>query len=351
MHSGDTLLMANDKVVLRRKGNGQTSNTTQTRPNAQDEYDEIKRRGFVRIGSQSSAPPLNYVDDNGKRKGLDFEIAQLIFKQSEFGFTNPNSISADHWVDEYDKIPELLNSAPSGGHNVDIIMGGLTYQDGDNPNIIYSDPYLEDFGYSLVSKNGDGINTLRDLRNGRIGVVKGDIDVKQYVQGILPPGAKIIELSDELDTWIRDNITDGVADAVVYDFPFASSELKNMGGRGNLKIKISKLPSSDISYRIGLRKGNEKLRDKLNAAIRKIKDMPQYSILLKKYLKTDNVVVPRNSNNNPTHMVQNGETLSIIAINHLGNLDRWTEIQELNNIPNPHLINVGQALIMPTDYR
>jgi nucleoid-associated protein YgaU len=163
----------------------------------------------------------------------------------------------------------------------------------------------------------------------------------------LPNGAKIVQLSDESETWLSDSINGKLCDAIVYDFPFAATEIEN----SNLKIKIAKLPNSDIGYKIGLRKGNERLRNELNSAIRKIKELPQYANLLKVYLPIGNVVVPRNVGNNPTHKVENGDTLSNIALTHLGKIERWNEIQSLNNIPNPHLISIGQILIMPTDYR
>ena len=74
---------------------------------------------------------------------------------------------------------------------------------------------------------------------------------------------------------------------------------------------------------------------------------PEYADQLKMYLPVKNVARFTNTQNLPTHTVQRGETLSIIARNKLGNMDRWIEIQNLNNIPNPHLINVGDVLMIP----
>jgi nucleoid-associated protein YgaU len=154
-------------------------------------------------------------------------------------------------------------------------------------------------------------------------------------------------LSDDSETWLSDFINKGKVDAIIYDFPFASVEVKG----SNLQIKVANLPNSDISYKIGLRRGNERLRDELNAAIRKIKLMPQYSNLLKRYLPIDDILIPNNGGNNPSHIVQTGETLSIIARDHLKDLNRWKEIENLNNLPNPHFIGIGKKLIMPSDYR
>ncbi len=42
-----------------------------------------------------------------------------------------------------------------------------------------------------------------------------------------------------------------------------------------------------------------------------------------------------------------GDSLAILASRHLGDDERWPEIQELNNIPDPDVIAVGQTLRLP----
>lgn len=312
-----------------------------------DEYFSIKTNGVVKIGSQSDAPPLNYVEE-GKRLGLDYELAKLIFNQSQFGFFNENAINADRQVEEYGDVTSLLKQKNSRGeYLVDMIMGGLTYMDGDDPEIIYSIPYLDNFGYCLVSLKSDHFKSLDDLKNKKIGVVNGDVDVLEYVKRVLPAGAKVIELSDESDLWLSENINGKMCDAIVYDFPFAAIEVEET----NLEIKVAKLPDSDIAYKIGIRKGNDRLKEELDNAIRKVKELPEYADLLRKYLPTSNVAKVKNENNLPTHKILKGETLSLIAKTKLGSMERWKDIQTLNNLPNPNLIEVGQMLIMPEDYK
>ena len=310
-----------------------------------DEYAIIKQRGEVRIGVQSDAPPLNYYDRNNRPKGLDYEICKLIFSQPEFGLPL-TGIQMKYDATTYDEILPLLRKKDGGNFNIDLVMGGLTYIDGDETDIIFTEPYLDNMGYSLISKEGDGINTIRDLKGKRVGVVKDDPDVLEFAKKMLGNETRIVELSDEEDAWMQLNSDNKVCDAFIYDFPFAATELEN-NPRGNLKIKISSLPSSNLQYRIGLRRGNEELRNKLNVAINRIKEMPEYANQLKVYLPTKNVTKFANTRNLPTHTVQRGETLSIIAKYILGNIDRWIEIQNLNNIPNPHLINVGDILMIP----
>lgn len=47
------------------------------------------------------------------------------------------------------------------------------------------------------------------------------------------------------------------------------------------------------------------------------------------------------------HAVQAGDTLSKIARDVLGDMNRWQEVAQLNNLPQPYTIYVGQVLQLP----
>lgn len=49
------------------------------------------------------------------------------------------------------------------------------------------------------------------------------------------------------------------------------------------------------------------------------------------------------------YKVKSGESLSIIARNMLGNLNRWPEIAFLNGIRHPYFIYPGQVLELPPE--
>ena len=48
-----------------------------------------------------------------------------------------------------------------------------------------------------------------------------------------------------------------------------------------------------------------------------------------------------------TVVVQAGDNLTLLAKRHLGDPARWREIQELNQIREPNMIRVGQAIMLP----
>jgi len=313
--------------------------------NTTDSYTGALERGYIRLGAQAESPPLNYVED-GERKGLDYEILKLIAGQKEFGLTKAGSVSGDINTDEYSDIPLLLNKTDNrGSHTVDIVAGGLTFKDGDIDNVRFTIPYLEGFGYALLTPKNSTIRTLADLKEKRVGVIDGDPDVRAYASRTASKST-LVKLSDADETWITDAFDAGKVDAIIYDFPFASTETQGT----SVNIAVANLPGSKIEYRFGVRKSDQILLDKLNSAIRRIKDTNQYSDLLKRLLPTTNVVKP-SVDGKSTYTVGAGDSLSQIAAEHLGSPNRWIELQSLNNLPNPNFINPGQVIITPDDFR
>ncbi|NBT44102.1 MAG: LysM peptidoglycan-binding domain-containing protein [Gammaproteobacteria bacterium] len=346
LNAGDTLKLENNKLSVVASSHPEPKpirdepKSTLTDP----DLDGVLDRGYVRVGVQDDSPPLNFETKNGKPTGLDYEIAKLIFAQAGLDLSGAATVRVEEKVDDYSNIPGLLSKkGKTGDYVVDIVMGGLTFSDEDSEGVAYSIPYLEDFGYSLISKGKDNINSLNDLRFKKVGVVEGDPDVLAYAQSVIPHGATIVELSDASDTWAPDAINKHKCDALIYDFPFAAVEVEDT----NLKIKVAKLPHSDLGYKIGVRKGSSALLKRINDAIKTIKDLPEYASILKAYLPVSNVVAPKNIGDKRAYVVAKGDTLSKIAESELGASERWPEIQELNNIPNPHLISVGQNLYIP----
>lgn len=49
------------------------------------------------------------------------------------------------------------------------------------------------------------------------------------------------------------------------------------------------------------------------------------------------------------YTVKGGDTLSIIARDVLGNMQRWPEIAFINEIEPPYLIKTGQVILLPND--
>ena len=316
--------------------------------NAFNSYQTIVDKGVVRVSVQSPSKPFYFVE-NGTAKGFNVEFLKLLFAQPEFTQKHKKIvIDTEHPVDTYPAVPEQLNNPDARGNpTVDIAIDGLTFADEDQPGVVYSVPYVSDFGYALITGSNSGIRGINDLAGKKIGVLQGDPDVKAYVQKQFPK-AQVVELSDASiqgeRSWINQAIKTGQVDAVIYDYPFGVAEIANTG----LVFAVAKLPQSDIRYKIGVRKSDSELLDNLNVAISKVKESPEYLNLLRKYFVSSSLArVEAAGSSESIYVVKAGDTLSIIAAKQLGNKSRFPEIEVRNNLPNPDLIQVGQKLILP----
>jgi ABC-type amino acid transport substrate-binding protein len=311
-------------------------------------YQAIVEKGVVRVSVQSPAKPFFFVE-NGVPQGFNYDFLKVLFSQTQFiGKSGQIKLDTDHVVDTYPAVPQaLLKNDNRGNPAVDIAIDGLTFSDDDLPGVVYSIPYIDDFGYSLITSSSSSIKSIADMNGVTIGILKGDPDVKAYVTRMFPK-VRIVELSDASvngeRNWINNFIKEGQVDAVVYDYPFAVAEINGT----NLQFAVSKLPESDLKYKIGMRKADTQLLENINTAIRKVKASPEYVTLIKKYFTSNSLAKVRTASSNETvYVVKAGDTLLSIAAKLLDNKMRFREIESRNNLPNPNLIQIGQKLVIP----
>ena len=299
----------------------------------------INQTGVVHASVQSPSVPFFSVE-NGKAKGFNVDFMHMLFKQSEF--VGRITVDTSSTVETYADVPKQLLS----NKNVDIAIDGLTFNDDDLPGVVYTIPYVKDFGYSLITTKGNIIQSAADLAGMKIGILQGDPDVRAFVEQAFP-GAKIVEVSDKADAtgkFIVGHFNAHRIDAMVYDYPFAVAEVDGT----NLQFAMTKIKGSDIQYRIGVRKGDKDLLEALNSAIRKVMDKPEYADMLKTYFMSTNVAaVRRASSGEVSYIVAKGDTLSTIAQSQLGDKMKYTDIQARNNLANPNFITIGQKLVIP----
>jgi nucleoid-associated protein YgaU len=306
-----------------------------------DALASIQQNGVVRISVENPSEPF-YGEDGTQAHGFNVEFAKLLFSQSEFG-GRPIQIDTHHEVEKYSDVPkQLLLSDSDGNSTVDIAMDGLTYEDNTPQGVVYSNPYVEDFGYALIVGPGSHVRTSNDVSSATIGILKGDPDVKAFVKRTFPD-ATIKEVSDSDPDFIAKSVDGHLVDAFVYDYPFAVDSIKN----SDLKFAITKLDGSDISYKIGVRAADQNLLFRLNSAIAKVMRSPAYTDLLRKYFVSSQVDVVAASGSERSYVVKAGDTLGSIATSQLGAQSKWASIQKRNNLANPNLITVGQKLVIP----
>jgi ABC-type amino acid transport substrate-binding protein len=292
----------------------------------------------IRLGVQGNADP--FYDDG---VGFNIEFMKLLAQQSEFRNVSLKVLAE---TDTYEDVPKTLLRKANGEYLVDIAIDGLTMQDGDVGGVTFTKPYVSGFGYALITSRTSSISSVASVGSKRVGVLQGDPDAMAYVKATFPE-AEIVELSDALvegqRVWINEAFKQGLVDALVYDYPFAVAEIKNT----TLQFAVSKLPQSDIKYKIGVRASDSKLISQLNSAIAAVVETEEYRDLLRKYFSSNKVVAGRKKVGEDTYTVQKGDTLSAIAERVYGDRMKYSVIETRNNLPNANLISVGQVLVIP----
>ena len=312
-----------------------------------DALKSITTNCVVRVSVENPSQPF-YNDDSGQVTGFNVDFMHLLFADPAFASPHCSSIRVDtnHEVPEYAQVPKQLMAKDAGGnYTVDMAIDGLTYSD-DQPvqGIEYTAPYVTDFGYALIVGPGSKIKNVAQLNDPdvRIGILKGDPDVKAYMRRQFPLAAA--QTVDDADPhFIDKSVDNGVVDAFIYDYPFAVSSVKDT----DLKFAATKLDGSDIEYKIGVRSSDESLLTALNTAISHVKASDAYKALLVKYFVSNQAVTTAATGGERTYVVARGDTLGRIAAAQMGSSSAYRKIQARNNLPNPDLIQVGQQLVIP----
>jgi ABC-type amino acid transport substrate-binding protein len=315
---------------------------------ARDTLKSILNNGVVRVSVENPSRPF-YSDAGGKPEGFNVDFARLLFAQREFTSQNHPTVVVDtqHGVDTYPAVPaQLTQTGNDGNPTVDIAMDGLTFADDTPAGVVYTVPYVDDFGYSLVVTRNSPIRSAADMAGKTVGILQGDPDVKAFVTRAFP-NSRIVELSDASingeRSWMAHFLNGGQVDGIVYDYPFGVSEIQGT----TLTFAVTKLEGSNLAYKIGVRKDDTALLAYLNSAIAKVRQSPEYLDLLRKYFISDQIVTTAATAREKTYVVRAGDTLAQIAVSQLGSGARFRDIQKRNNLPNPNLIIAGEHLTIP----
>jgi ABC-type amino acid transport substrate-binding protein len=306
-------------------------------------FDRINSTGKINVGFEPDAPPL-YFEESGNKKGFDYDLVTFLSKEVFDG------VSINTIEDGYDQLPKDLKEG-----KIDLMAGGRT--DEESSDELYSEPYLS-FGYSLITTNGSAkkYKELSNLKNAKIGVY--DDFAAEWIKSKLP-SSNITIIGDREDEntptsdWMA-SLVKGELDVIIYDYPFAANEILDYNKK--LMITNNNLNGDELSeYVLVLNKrldGSEELMEKINQGIKKFKESSKYSDAVVQYIPVSNSQTSTNSPSAETYTIKQGETLSIIARDHLGDVSKWREIYQLNKntLASPDIIYPGQKILKPSGW-
>lgn len=213
----------------------------------EDSYNEIKNKGTFIVGF-TDFPPMGYFD-KGIYKGFDLELAKEVGKKL-------NVEVKFQYIDWDAKVFELNSRA------IDCVWNGMTITPTRLQEMTFSKSYFENT-LVILQKNNGSIQSLQDLKDKKVGVEltsSSDIALgKDPIKSSIKEISKFTTSNEALLALSANTI-----DAIVVDEIYARYHV--MLQQPDVFRLISTTLSSE-EYGIGFRKGDEKLKNKVDEAL------------------------------------------------------------------------------------
>lgn len=208
---------------------------------------DIKARGFVKIGVFSDKPPFGYIDKNAKYQGYDIFLAKRLVKNL-FGDENKVEFTS---VEAASRV-EFLRA-----DKVDIILANFTKTEERSKVVDFALPYMQ-VSLGVVSKNGE-ITDISQLKDKILLVNKGTTADIYFTKN----HREIKKMKFDQNTETFAALIDGRGDALAHDNTLLFAWVKN---NPSFKVAIASLGEPDV-IAPAVKKGNVELLKWINDQI------------------------------------------------------------------------------------
>ncbi|WP_033171386.1 basic amino acid ABC transporter substrate-binding protein [Selenomonas sp. ND2010] len=217
----------------------------------------------LKVGSSIDFAPFEFQDESQKEyQGFDMDLIRAIAKEMGYEVEIQNL--------GFDGLIPALQ-----GKNIDVIISGMTINDERKQNVLFSDPYYQS-GLTMVVRNDEkAITKFADLKGKKVAVQIGttsEAEVKKI------EGVEVKVLNTPADCFME--LKAGGVDAVVNDRPVNDYFITKNGAQG-VKALEERLTAEDYGIAIG--KDNKELQEKINAALKKLKENGEYDKIFAKW--------------------------------------------------------------------
>ncbi|NYB30070.1 glutamine ABC transporter substrate-binding protein GlnH [Pantoea agglomerans] len=202
-----------------------------------------------------------------KYVGFDVDLWDAIAKELKLDYTlKPMDFSGI--------IPALQT------RNVDLALAGITITEERKKAIEFSDGYYKSGLQVMVRNNENDIKGISDL-NGKVVAVKSGTGSVEYAKANIK--SKDLRQFPNIDSAYMELGTNR-ADAVLHDTPNILYFI-HTAGKGRFKAVGDSIEAQQ--YGIAFPKGSDDLREKVNGALKTLKDNGTYNTLYKKWFGTE----------------------------------------------------------------
>lgn len=216
------------------------------------------------VGMDMTYPPFEFKNEQGEPDGVDVRIAEALAKY----------LGRELKLEAY-AFDGLIEALKAG--KVDVVISAMTATDERRKSIDFSDPYVSTALAMLVQK-GSPVTSVEDLKKpGAKVTAKIGTTGESFTREVLP-AAGLTVLDDEIACVLE--VAQGRADAFIYDqLSIHGHAQKNAG-----TTRAILTPIRDEAWGIGIRKGNDELRLRVNAFIKEFRESGGLTKLADQYL-------------------------------------------------------------------
>ncbi|WP_394662173.1 glutamine ABC transporter substrate-binding protein GlnH [uncultured Pantoea sp.] len=218
------------------------------------------------VATDTAFVPFEF-KQGGKYVGFDIDLWDAVAKELKLDYTlKPMDFSGI--------IPALQTK------NVDLALAGITITDERKKAIDFSDGYYKSGLLVMVRNNENEIKGIDDL-NGKTVAVKSGTGSVDYAKAHIK--TKDLRQFPNIDNAYMELGTNR-ADAVLHDTPNILYFI-NTAGKGRFKAVGESIEAQQ--YGVALPKGSDELRDKINGALKTLRDNGTYNTIYKKWFGTE----------------------------------------------------------------
>ncbi len=229
----------------------------------------------VRMGTEGAYPPFNVIDKDGKLQGFDIDIGNAICKAANFECT---------WVtQDWDGIiPGLL------AEKYDTIIASMSITEERKKKVDFTNKYYTTPARFVTAAKNAGIKISKETLKGKVIGVQSSTIHENFVRDNFGDVAKIKSYDKQSQANL--DLKAGRVDYVLADaVALLDGFLNTPGGKGYQFVGPNYTDKKWFGDGAGIaiRKGEDKLREAMNAAIDKIRSDGTYAKINAKYFDFD----------------------------------------------------------------
>lgn len=232
-----------------------------------DSLQKVLDAGQLVLGLDAAFPPMGFVDETGEIIGFDIDVAQEVCDRLGIALVKQGI--------DWDEKENDLNSG-----KIDCIWNGMSITTSRSETMNLSEPYMKNELIFVVMGDSDA-RGIEDLRGKKIGLQSGSSTPEALESSAIAADVEVVPFDDNptlLQSLGQGEVDAALLDSVVaYYYIFSSDQ------------QFFVLPDSlgEEDYAIGFRKGDQKLRDKVQEIISAMKADGKLGKISKKWFGSD----------------------------------------------------------------